>query len=70
MKQHTRRGDAGWILTHDDAAISRALRKATRDAVRRHWAAGFPVAECRNGRTVWIAPDGTVLARPGRLPRR
>lgn len=57
--------DIDRILAQDEL-IDRALRKAARHAVRQHWAAGYPVAEWRNGRTVWIAPDGTVLDTPKR----
>ncbi len=56
------------ILAREDELIGRALRKAARDAVRQHWAAGHPVAQWRNGRMVWIAPDGTVLDTAGRSP--
>ena len=61
--------DIDRLLAQDDL-IDRVLRKAARHAVRQHWAAGYPVAEWRNGRTVWIAPDGTVLDTPKRQGQR
>lgn len=69
MRSKRRGVDIGRILAREDHLIARALRKAARDAVRQHWAAGHPVAEWRNGRIVWIAPDGTVLDEPRRQPR-
>jgi hypothetical protein len=50
--------------------IDRALKKAAREAARRHWEAGYSVPEWRDGRVVWIAPDGKVLNKPIRKPRR
>jgi hypothetical protein len=55
--------------TQDDL-LDGALRKAARPAVRQHWAAGFPVAEWRNGRVVWVGPDGRVSDRPYRVRKR
>jgi hypothetical protein len=53
----------GQIFERDDL-VDRAVRKAAQDAVRRHWAAGYAVSDWRKGRTVWIAPDGSVLDEP------
>jgi hypothetical protein len=36
------------ILARDDL-VDRAVRKAARDAVRRHWAARFAVSDWRQG---------------------
>ena len=41
----------------DDRLIERALRRAVRDALKRHKQAGNPVAAWRDGRAVWIAPE-------------
>jgi hypothetical protein len=61
--------DIEWLLAQGDLILW-ALRKAARQAVRQHWAAGYPVSEWRNGRIVWIAPDGRVLDKPTRQRRR
>lgn len=37
--------------------IEDALRRAVREALLRHKQAGNPVAEGRDGRVVWIAPE-------------
>jgi hypothetical protein len=57
------------ILAREDALIGRALRQAARRAVREHWAAGHPVTDWRDGRVVWIAPNGSVLDRSGRASK-
>lgn len=44
--------------------VDAAVRRAVRAAVRRHWEAGFPVAEWRDGKVVWIGPGGRVVPRP------
>lgn len=41
----------------DDDVITQALRRGVRDALRRHKLLGNPVAEWRDGRVVWIAPE-------------
>ncbi len=37
--------------------IDEALSKAVKDALRQHKLAGNPVAEWRDGKVVWIAPE-------------
>ena len=37
--------------------IQEALTRAVRDALLRHKQAGNPVAEWRDGRVVWVAPE-------------
>ncbi len=69
MRTRQRTKNIDWLLAQD-ALIDRALRRAVRKAVRQHWAAGYPVAEWRNDRVVWIAPDGTVRETPSRARRR
>lgn len=64
MKSKRSQVDIGRILAQEDGLIDRALKKAAREAVRQHWAAGHPVAEWRDGRTVWIAPGGEVRQTP------
>ena len=41
----------------DDDVITQALQRGVRDALRRHKLLGNPVAEWRDGRVVWIAPE-------------
>ncbi len=40
----------------DGQVIEGALRKAVRQALRRHKLLGNPIAEWRDGRVVWIPP--------------
>ncbi len=35
----------------------RAMRKAVREAVRRHKLLGYPIAVGRDGKVVWIPPE-------------
>lgn len=44
-------------LFEDGVEIDRALRRAVRDALRDHKAAGNPVAVWQGGRVVWIPPE-------------
>ena len=37
--------------------VDAALVTGVREALRRHRQAGQPVAEWRDGKTVWVAPD-------------
>jgi hypothetical protein len=69
VKQDGQDVDVDAILAQDDL-VDGALRKAARHAVRQHWAAGFPVAEWRNGRVVWVGPDGRVSDRPYLVRKR
>lgn len=41
--------------------IDEAMKKAVLDALRQHKRAGNPVAEWRNGRVVWVAPEDIVV---------
>lgn len=41
----------------DVPAILRALHQAAGQAMRKHREAGVPVATCRDGAVVWIAPE-------------
>lgn len=41
----------------DVTLIQEALTRAVRDALLRHKQAGNPVAEWRDGRVVWVAPE-------------
>ena len=41
----------------DVTQIQDALTRAVRDAMLRHKQAGNPVAEWRDGRVVWVAPE-------------
>ena len=41
----------------DVTLIQDALTRAVRDALLRHKQAGNPVAEWRDGRVVWVAPE-------------
>lgn len=46
------------------APLEAALQKAAQEAVLDHARAGLPVAETRDGQTVWVPPD-EVLKRFG-----
>ena len=37
--------------------VDAALAAGVREALRRHRQAGQPIAEWRDGKTVWVAPD-------------
>ena len=50
------RRDVGEILA-DTELIEAALTRAEREALVRHLQAGQPVAEWRDGRTVWLGPE-------------
>jgi hypothetical protein len=41
----------------DVELIEQALRRAVREALRRHKQAGNPIAEWRDGRVVWIPAE-------------
>ncbi len=47
--------DVGAIL-QNSALVSAALAAGVREAMERHRRAGLPMAEWRDGKTVWIAP--------------
>lgn len=48
--------DVGAILM-EGKLVDAALAAAVREALRRHRQAELPVAEWRNGKTVWLGPD-------------
>lgn len=50
--------DVGPILQDRDR-IDRALRRAVREAVRRHKLLGNPVAVWKDGKVVWVPPPRT-----------
>jgi hypothetical protein len=59
----------------DGQVIEAALRKAVRQAVRRHKLLGNPICEWRDGRVVWIPPENIQIepdpgddARPSAEP--
>jgi hypothetical protein len=43
-------------IIKDNRAVTTALRAGVREALVRHRKAGEPVAEWRNGKTVWLGP--------------
>ncbi len=45
-------------FTDMDRRIDRALNQAARDAVRQHKIAGQPMAVWRDGKAIWVSPDG------------
>jgi hypothetical protein len=51
----------------DTASITEAIQRATKDAVLAHARAGYPVAEWRDGKVVWVSPEET-LARFSECP--
>lgn len=48
--------DVGGIL-RKGKLVDAALAAAVREALRRHRQVELPVAEWRDGRTVWLGPD-------------
>jgi Arc/MetJ family transcription regulator len=52
--------DIGEIL-QDRERIDRAMRRAVREALRRHKLLGNPVADWRDGKVVWIPPEEIVI---------
>lgn len=44
-------------LMADGTEIDRAMRQAVREAVLMHKKMGYPVAEWRDGKVVWLQPD-------------
>ncbi len=48
-------------ILQDRERIDRALRRAVREAVRRHKLLGNPIAEWRDGEVVWISPEEIVV---------
>ena len=48
-------------LISDHALVERAVRKATREALRRHKALGVPIAVERDGRVEWIEPEDIIV---------
>lgn len=54
--------DIGAILETD--LPGRAMRKAVREAVRRHKLLGYPIAVSRDGKVVWIPPAEIEVPPP------
>lgn len=54
--------DIGAILETD--LPGRAMRKAVREAVRRHKLLGNPIAVSRGGKVVWIPPEEIEIPPP------
>ncbi|TPW05454.1 MAG: hypothetical protein FD129_2765 [bacterium] len=52
--------DIGAVLEDRDA-IDRALRRAVREAVRRHKLLGKPVVAWSDGEVVWVPPEEIVI---------
>ena len=46
----------------DGVEIDKALRKATREAVRRHKLLGNPIAVLRDGKVCWLQGDEIELS--------
>jgi len=58
-------------MTHEADAVLLALRRAVAEAIQSHWRMGRPVSAWKNGRVVWIYPDGhEELVPPGPRPRQ
>ena len=53
------------VVLQDRARVDRALRRAVREAVRRHKLLGNPVAVWKDGKVVWVLPDDIVLEDDG-----
>jgi hypothetical protein len=49
-------------LFADDALITGALTRATREAVLQHARLGHPVATMRDGKVVWLSPEEVLAA--------
>lgn len=46
-------------LTAEEQMLAEAAREASRDAVKRAFAAGLSIAVVKDGKVVQIAPDGS-----------
>ncbi len=44
-------------LLADHASVTKALRRAAREALLKHAQAGQPVATSKDGKVVWLQPD-------------
>ena len=49
-------------LLANHTLIEAAVTRAVREAVLEHARLGYPVAEARNGKVVWVSPE-EILAR-------
>ncbi len=45
----------------DHKLIEQVLRRAARDALKKHKQAGNPIAEWRDGKVVWVPPEEIVI---------
>lgn len=61
--------DIGSML-EDDTLIDAVLKKAVREALRRHKQMGNPVVVWRNGKTVWIPSEEIEADAPAPLKSR
>jgi hypothetical protein len=50
-------GDALRERLRDQAGLDAAVTQAARQAVLEHARLGFPVAELRDGKVVWVSPE-------------
>ena len=55
MKKRRRKNIAK--IFREATLISKAVREAAVDALRRHKKAGSPVAQWRDGKVVWVQPE-------------
>ena len=55
---------AAGFPSHTDALVTRALGRATREAILRHKKMGCPICVWRNGKVVWIPPEKIRLSKP------
>lgn len=46
-------------LTDEEKMLAQAAREASRDAVKRTFAAGLSITIAKNGKIVEVSPDGT-----------
>lgn len=46
-------------LTDEEKMLAQAAREASRDAVKRAFAAGLSITIAKNGKIVEVSPDGT-----------
>ena len=61
MAERNARADSLGDRLADGRLIERALGMAVSAALEQHKRAGNPVAEWRDGKVVWVAPEDIVL---------
>lgn len=52
-----------------DEEVVRVVREAVQSTVADQSRRGYPIVAWRDGRTVWIAADGTVSTEPPEQPQ-